>query len=38
MHDVSEQNTYRAVLIDMKARLVKQQKQLKDTLDLSDIL
>ncbi len=38
MQDVSEESSYRAVLKDMKTRLVGQQKQLRDTLDLSGIL
>lgn len=38
MHDVSAERGYGEALKDMKARLIRQQRQLGDTLDLSDIL
>ena len=38
MHDVAGQAAYRAVLQDMKTRLIRQQKELNDTLDLGTLL
>lgn len=38
MHDVSYQPAYRHVLDDMKVRLIRQQKQLDDTLQLAKVL
>lgn len=38
MHDVSSLATYKTVLADMKGRLLRQQKQLVDSLDLSKVL
>jgi hypothetical protein len=37
-HDVSTQRAYRDILVDMKARLLRQQKQLGDSLDLTGLL
>jgi len=38
VHDVSEQLSYKTVVEDLKLRLVRQQQQLNDTLDLAGIL
>ncbi|MFC5411954.1 sulfatase-like hydrolase/transferase [Larkinella bovis] len=38
MHDLAEQKAYKTVLQDLKNRLLRQQQQLNDPLDLSAIL
>ena len=38
IHDISDQGSYKNVLQGMKARLIRQQQQLKDTLDLTNAL
>jgi hypothetical protein len=38
IRDVSDQASYKNVLHDMKDRLIRQQTQLKDTLDLANVL
>ncbi|HTF17183.1 MAG TPA: sulfatase-like hydrolase/transferase [Chryseolinea sp.] len=38
IHDVSKQSRYKGTLEDMKMRLIRQQQQLNDTLDLHTIL
>lgn len=38
IHDVSKQSRYKKILEDMKTRLIRQQRQVNDTLDLRAIL